>query len=62
MNGQRPIKYRKGLTVDPGDWEVMRDLYSLVDPKHDIPKTPRFAFSRSNAPFWFCGIDSGSGR
>jgi hypothetical protein len=52
MNGQpRPIKYRKGLKVDSRDWEIMRDLYSLVDPAHEIPKTPRFAFSRSNAPF-----------
>ena len=51
MNAQRPIKYRKGVRVDPDEWEVMRDLYSLVDPTHEIPKTPRFAFSRSNAPF-----------
>ena len=52
MNAQaRPIRYRKGLRVDGRDWEIMRDLYSLVDPTHEIPKTPRFAFSRSNEPF-----------
>ena len=48
MNALRPIKYRKGLRVDPDDWEIMRDVYSLVDPTHEIPKTPRFALSRSN--------------
>jgi hypothetical protein len=51
MNAHRPIKYRKGVRVDPDEWEVMRDLYSLVDPTHEIPKTPRFPISRSNAPF-----------
>jgi hypothetical protein len=49
MNIRSKIKYRKGLKVDSSDWEIVRDTYSLLDPLHDIPKLPRFAFS--NEPF-----------
>ena len=39
------IKYRKGLKIDRSKWEVVRDTYSLLDPSHHIPRSPRFAFS-----------------
>ena len=39
------FKYRKGLRVDPSQWQILRDEYSLLDPSQDIPRSPRFAFS-----------------
>ena len=39
------LKFRKGLKVDPSQWQILRDDYSLLDPSHDIPRSPRFAFS-----------------
>ena len=38
------IKYRKGLRIDRSEWEIVRDTYSLLDPSHHIPRSPRFAF------------------
>lgn len=38
-------KYRKGLKVDASQWQILRDNYSLLDPSHDIPRSPRFEFS-----------------
>lgn len=49
MSIRPKIKYRKGLKIDRSEWEIVRDTYSLLDPSHDIPKSPRFAFS--NEPF-----------
>lgn len=39
------LKFRKGLKVDPSQWQILRDDYSLLDPSHDIPRSPRFALS-----------------
>src|SRR5262245_8150035 len=39
------LKYHKGLKVDRSEWEVVCDTYSLLDPSHHIPASPRFAFS-----------------
>jgi len=49
MSTRPGIKYRKGLKVDRSEWEIVRDTYSLLDPAHDVPRSPRFAFS--NEPF-----------
>jgi hypothetical protein len=45
----RRIKYRKGLKVDLSVWQVLMDKYSLLDPSHHIPESPRFDLS--NQPF-----------
>ena len=39
------LKYRKGLKIDPSQWQILRDKYSLLDPSHEVPRSPRFAFS-----------------
>ena len=39
------LKYRKGLLIDQSKWEIVRDTYSLLDPAHLIPRSPRFAFN-----------------
>jgi uncharacterized protein YceK len=49
MSIRPKLKYRKGLKVDESEWQIVRDTYSLLDPSHDIPRSPRFAFS--HVPF-----------
>lgn len=45
MSARLKFKYRKGLSVDKSEWHVVRDTYSLLDPSHDVPRSPRFAFN-----------------
>src|SRR5688572_9911537 len=68
MNAKRPrSRYRKGLKVDLSHWEILRDTYALLDPSHDIPRSPRFAFSAEpflilSDPFGRHGLKAGVQR